>query len=94
MALYTNANSPKWIKAFTVDAGSVSANSYLDVNLSTTFKPAKVNDMFIVFAPSLDGGLIISPGIVSTAGTVTARINNVTGSPINPASQVYIAVCL
>ncbi len=94
MALYNAANSPKWVKAFTVDAGSVSANSYLDVNLSTTFKPAKVNDIFIVVAPSLDGGLVIGPGIVTTAGTVTARISNVTGSPINPASQTFIAICL
>lgn len=94
MALYTLANNPKWIKSATVDPGSVSANSYLDVNIVTSFKPAKVNDIFLVVAPALEGGLVIGPGIVTTAGTVTARLSNVTGSPINPAEQTFVVVGL
>lgn len=94
MASYNLSYAPKWIKSTTVDAGSVSANSYLDVNIVTSFKPAKVNDIFLVVAPSLEGGLVIGPGIVTTAGTVTARLTNVTGSPINPASQTFIVVGL
>lgn len=94
MALYTLSTNPKWIKAATVDPGSVSANSYLDVNIVTSFKPAKVNDIFLVVAPALEGGLVIGPGIVTTAGTVTARLTNATASPINPASQTFVVVGL
>jgi hypothetical protein len=94
MPLYNPSFAPKWLKAVTVDAGSVSANSYLDVNLLTSYKPAKKNDLFLVFAPALEGGLVIPTGIITTAGTVTARLTNVTGSPIDPASQTYIVVGL
>lgn len=94
MALYTLSNNPKWIKSATVNPGSVSANSYLDVNIATSFKPAKVNDIFLVVAPALEGGLVIGPGIVTTAGTVTARLSNVTASPINPAEQTFVVVGL
>lgn len=94
MALYTLSDNPKWIASATVDAGEVAANSYLDVNIKTSFKPAKVNDIFLVVAPDLEGGLVIGPGIVTTAGTVTARLTNATASPINPASQTFVVVGL
>lgn len=94
MALYNLSFAPKWIKSATVNPGSVSANSYLDVNIATSFKPAKVNDIFLVVAPSLEGGIVIGPGIVTSAGTVTARLQNVTVGAIDPASQTFIAVGL
>lgn len=94
MALYTLSDTPKWIKSATVNPGSVAANSYLDVDIATSFKPAKLNDLFLVFAPSLEGGIVIGPGIVTTAGTVTARLQNVTTGAIDPASQVFVVVGL
>jgi len=94
MASYNLSYAPKWIRAVTINAGSVSANSYLDVDLLTSFKKAKVNDIFLVVAPSMAGGIVIGPGIVTTAGTVTARLSNVTASPIDPASMTYIVVGL
>lgn len=94
MASYNLSYAPKWIKAATINPGSVAANSYLDVNIVTSFKPAKVNDIFLVVAPSMDGGIVIGPGIVTTAGTVTARLSNVTIGAIDPASQTIIVVGL
>lgn len=94
MATYNLADSVKWIKAATVNPGEVAANSYLDVNIVTSFKPAKVNDIFLVVAPALDGGIVIGPGIVTTAGTVTARLQNVTVGAIDPASQTFVVVGL
>mgnify|MGYP003425783207 CR=1 FL=1 len=94
MAQYNLSYAPKWIKSATVNPGDVAANSYLDVTLASSFKPAKVNDIFLVVAPALEGGLVIGPGIVTTAGTVTMRITNATAAPINPASQTFIGVGL
>lgn len=94
MALYKLSDAPKWIATFTVDVGNISANTTSDETLSTTFKPARVNDLVVVWAPSLETGLVLSPTVVATAGTVKVRIANVTGSPINPASQTFIAVGL
>lgn len=92
MADYKLSFAPKWIGKFTVDPGSVGAQETLAVNLSTTFKPARVGDLFMVFAPSLEANLTLAGGVVSTAGTVTARIGNLTATPVNPASQVFVAV--
>lgn len=94
MAQYKLSYSNKWSKVINANAGSVSANSYLDVDLVTGLKIAKVGDIFIVVAPSLDGGLTVSPGIVTVAGTITVRLTNATASPINPAALDYIVVAL
>lgn len=94
MALYRLSDAPKWIATFTVDVGSLSANTTSDETLATGYKPARVNDLVVVWAPALETGLVLSPTVVTTAGTVKVRIGNITGSPINPGSQTFIAVGL
>lgn len=72
--------------AATVDAASVAANTSATQNF--TIAGLRV-DMSVVAIdmPSLDAGLVISDAWVSAANTLTVRFGNLTGTPINPASQ-------
>lgn len=91
MASYKFADTPKWMATFTVNPGSVGAQETLAVTLSSTFKPARVNDLVKVWAPSLEANLVLVDTVVTTAGTVTVKIGNLTATPVNPAEQVFIA---
>ena len=72
----------------TIDVGSVAANSELDVvaavaNVSTT------GVVSISPAANLPAGIIIAWARVSSAGNITIRYRNVTGSAIDPPSISY-----
>jgi hypothetical protein len=70
----------------TLDFPSISGNS--NQALTVTVTGAAVNDEVTMGLPALASGLIANAW-VSAANTVTVRLSNVTGSPIDPASQTY-----
>jgi hypothetical protein len=77
----------------TIDVGSVAANNELDVvtavaNVSTT------GVVSISPAINLPAGIIIAWARVSSAGNITIRYRNVTGSAIDPPSISYIVAVI
>ena len=93
----TRANGPLEVNTATVptfiffsaslDFPSISANSYADLTISVP--GALANATIIPGWPStIDTGLV-GYMFTSTTGTVTVRLRNLTGSPINPADSNY-----
>ena len=87
MALPKTAQSYIAYTEKTVDPGSVSAVSTLDV--SVTWDKVLPTHFIQVKAPSLAANLGIVGCWCSTAGTVKVRLMNPTAAPINDASQTW-----
>jgi hypothetical protein len=72
----------------TIDFGSVSANN--TGTQTATITGAATGDVVLLNIPSgLEAGLVLAGCYVSAADTITVRLANVTGSPIDPASASY-----
>lgn len=79
--------------AFTFDPGSIGANSTLSTSVVAATTPQvtglRVGQPVFVTPPStFDDGLVASAYVV-VDDTLTIRIVNTTGSPINPASGTW-----
>jgi len=73
--------------ARTVDPGSVSGASTLDV--SVTWNKALPGHFFDVKIPTLASGLGIVGAWCDTAGTVKVRLMNATASPIDDTAKTW-----
>jgi hypothetical protein len=81
------------ITAVTANPGSITNATTLALDL--TVAGAVPGMVFIIQAPSLEADLICQGvGHCATAGTVVARIGNISGAPINPAEQVFNVIAL
>lgn len=79
--------------AVTANPGSITNATTLALDLAV---PGSIpGNVFFIQAPSLEADLILQGiGHCATAGTVVARIGNISASPINPASQVFNVITL
>ena len=89
LGTFGTVNSAIIKNTVTIDVGSVAANNELDVvtavaNVSTT------GAVSVSPAVNLPAGLIIAWARVSSAGNITIRYRNVTGSAIDPIPANYI----
>ncbi|MHA2642878.1 MAG: hypothetical protein V2G41_09550 [bacterium JZ-2024 1] len=75
----------KGVKNFTVNPNSIGANSTGQFTVSWT--GVSVEDFPLVRMPSLETGLVVSHAWVSSTGTITVRLANVTAGAIDPAPQ-------
>lgn len=72
----------------TKDIGSIT--NATAANISFAVVGAIPGQFFLLAAPSLEDGLVISGGAFSDAkDVVKVKIANVTGAPIDPASQDF-----
>lgn len=71
----------------TADPGNILAATSLELTL--TISGARVGDMVIINAPSLEANLNLGPAWVSATNTVKVRITNPTVGAIDPASQSF-----
>lgn len=77
----------------TVDLGSVAANT--TETETATVSGVKTTDVILAaIKPTLEAGLLIGTAWVSAADTVSIQVANVTGSPINEASETWRFVVL
>ena len=79
----------RFVGSTTVDMGSISAGAVTTFTITVT--GALADEAFAVcLAPpsTIESGLVWC-GFVSADNTVTVRVHNTTGSPINPASGVW-----
>lgn len=75
-----------------LDFGSINAGATSELTITVT--GAAVGDTVQLAPPAtLEAGLIAT-GFVSAANTVTVRLANITGSPIDPGSATWSAVVL
>lgn len=73
----------------TVDVGSISAGAIGTFTITVTGALADMQQTVHLGAPSaIESGLTWC-GFVSADDTVTVRLHNTTGSPINPASATW-----
>lgn len=76
----------------TLDFGSINAGATAELTITVT--GAATGDTVQLAPPAaLEAGLVAT-GFVSAANTVTVRLANITGSPIDPASATWGAVVL
>lgn len=71
----------------TIDPASVAANTTAEQTF--TVKPLSVNDLVMVNKPTHDTGLGIVGVRVSAKDTLAITFANVTGSAIDPPSEIY-----
>lgn len=81
------------VDSFAWDPGSVSANSYLDTTLTAASYPAVTGlraGMWIALTPpaGLNAGLLFTAW-VATDNTLTIRLRNLTGSPVDTSSGTW-----
>lgn len=78
----------------TADPASINGNTTGTVNL--TVGGSVPGMLFLIQVPStVDAGIMVgSMGVCNTAGTVIARLANVTASPIDVGSTVFTVVAL
>lgn len=72
----------------TVDFGSIT--NATTGTATATVTGAASGDEVVVNAPSLEANLVLANAHVSAANTVTIRVGNISGAPIDPASQAFI----
>ena len=73
----------------TVDVGSISAGAIATFTITVTGALADKQQTVHLGPPSaIEAGLVWA-GFVSAADTVTVRVHNTTGSPIDPAEAVW-----
>jgi hypothetical protein len=82
------AITPSWTVSLTGNPNELPANSTA-TSTFTTGNTARPTDFIICSAPSLESGLIVADAYCTTAGQIIMKLANVTGSPINPASQTF-----
>ncbi len=87
----TVCDASKW-KDVTVDAGSVTNATTLDVTATVT--GLKKSRPVLLWAESLTANIGICNAHCSAADTLKFRLINPTGAPIDPASQTYRLVQL
>lgn len=72
----------------TVDLGSVAANT--TETETATVTGVETGDVILAaIKPTLEAGLLIGTAWVSAANTVSIQVANVTGSPIDEASETW-----
>ncbi len=76
----------------TLDFGSISAGASADLTINVS--GAAVGDTVALGLPAAPTAGIVFNGFVSSAGVVTVRASNITGSPIDPASDSYRATVI
>lgn len=75
----------------TIDLGSIAAGAVSTFTITVTGAKSGENQTVQIAAPAaLDAGLVWC-GNVTAADTVTVRVHNTTGAPIDPASAVWAA---
>lgn len=94
MAILVGSGMRQIVVAVTVNPNSIGANTTGETSVSVT--GAVPGQVFLVQPPStLDAGIICAATAnCSTAGTVTLRLANVTGGPINVASSSFVFIAL
>lgn len=93
MPILVGSGMRQIVYAATVDPGSITNGTTLAVNV--TVPQSVPGQFFLVQAPSLEDNLILqSIAYCSTAGTVVIRIGNISGAPVNPASQTINLIAL
>ena len=76
------------IQTATLDFASISANADDEEVVTVVGVGQHALEVVAVSAPSLEAGLVAT-GFVSDVDEVTVRVSNVTGSPVDPASQDF-----
>lgn len=94
MATLVGSGMRQIVVAATVNPDSIGANTTGETSVSIT--GAVPGQVFLVQPPAtLDAGIICaSVANCSTAGTVTLRLANVTGGPINVASSAFVFIAI
>ena len=76
----------------TIDVASVAANTSAEQTFTVSGLSTK--DIVFVNKSDLDAGLVVGNARVSAADTLALTFGNLTGSPIDPASETYKLVVL
>lgn len=93
MPILVGSGMRQIVYAATVNPGSITNATTLDVDVTVT--GAIPGQVFLVQAPSLEADLVLqATGHCTTAGTVVIRIGNISGAPVNPASQTINLIAL
>jgi hypothetical protein len=85
------AITPKWIVSLTGNPNDLPANSTA-TSTFTTGNTALPSDFILCSAPSLEAGLLVADAYCTTKGQIIMKLANVTGSPINAASQTFMFI--
>lgn len=90
MGIREGSSGPFVIETEDVTVDYASVTNATAVDQAVAVSKAKVGDAVIVEPQGVwDAGLTAPQGRCLVAGTVQVRVANVTGAPINPASQVF-----
>lgn len=82
------------INTVSVTPASVAANTCAAQTLTLTGSPLIAGDVCLISKQTAQAGLGIGNVFVNGAGTVSANYVNLTGSPIVPTAESYLAVAL
>lgn len=94
MPFIPNVAGPfRGFKTATINPASINGATTDDTN-TVTWAGIDTNAVVLCIAPDLEAGLLIQNPCKCTKDTVTIRIANITGSPINAASQSFNLVRL
>ena len=76
----------------TLDPGSVSANTSAEQTFTVT--GLRTNDIVYVNKPTATAGLVVGGFRVTANDTLGITFGNLTGTPIDPASEEYLVVAI